>query len=113
MMQLKDRVELWGPLSDSPGEDSHGNPLPPQTGLIASIPAHVYYATAALSFSGDNARMVATEKLRAIIPDVDVTLQADEYWLIWQGERYRVDGVLQRVARGKTHHLTLDLSQRT
>ena len=113
MMQLKDRVELWGPLSDSPGEDSHGNPLPPQTGLIASIPAHVYYSTASLSFDNDDARMVAAEQLRAIIPDTDVNLQADTSWLVWRGERYRVDGVMRRNARGKTHHLTLELSQRT
>lgn len=112
-MQLRDEIELWGETGPSPGEDDRGNELPAPVGKIATCPAHVYYSTAAVNFSSDYGRLVAEEKLRAVIKDPGADLEAVSSWIVWRGEEYRVDGVLDRSARGKTHHLTLELSQRS
>lgn len=112
-MNLRDVVELWGITGPSPGEDDRGNELPAPTGKMATCAAHVYYSTAGVDFTGSYGRLVAVEKLRAVILDTGVDLTAVTSWVVWQGEQYRVDGVLERVARGKTHHLTLELSART
>lgn len=112
-MQLRDQVELWGPTGASGGEDAHGNPLPPPTGKLATVPAQVYYSTAGLNFNDGYGRMVAVEQLRAIINPTTVDLQADVHWVVWRGDEYRIDGVLDRSARGSTHHMTLELSVRT
>lgn len=112
-MQLRDQVELWGPTGASGGTDAHGNPLPPPTGKLATVPAHVYYSTAGVNFSNNAGRLVAVEQLRAVIGPTSVDLQADVHWIVWRGDEYRLDGVLDRSARGKTHHLTFELSRRT
>ena len=109
-MQLRDSVQLWGPTGESPGVDPGNNPLPPPMGLIVTVPAHVYYATAGVDFN--NNRLAAVETLRAIIPDPGFDLDALEHWVVWREVEYRLDGVLDRSARGKTHHLTLELSRR-
>lgn len=110
-MQLRDEVELWGPTGEPGGIDDHGNPLPPPTGLLETCAAQVYYSTAALNFSDGYGRMVAVEQLRAVIGPPGIDLDADVHWIVWRGDEYRLDGVLDRSARGKTHHLTLNLTK--
>ncbi|MFC5337522.1 hypothetical protein [Leucobacter denitrificans] len=112
-MQLRDEIELWGETGPSPGYDDRGNELPAPVGKIATIPAHVYYSTAGVNFESGYGRLVAVEQLRAVVSDPGTDLQAVSSWIVWRGEEYRVDGVLDRSARGKTHHLTIELSQRT
>ena len=109
-MNLRDKIELWGETGPSPGDDPKGNELPAPVGKLATVPAHVYYSTAGVDFNND--RLAAVEKLRAVISDPGVNLQAVSSWIVWRGEEYRVDGVLGRSGSGKTHHLTIELSAR-
>ncbi len=111
-MQLRDTIELWGYGPD--GEDPYGDPIPGMPEKLKTVNAQVYFATASLEWAqaGGN-RLQAIEKLRAIIEDPDVELAAGKNWIVWKGEKYSIDGVLERVARGKTHHFTLELTQFT
>lgn len=109
-MQLRDSIEIWG--QGEAGEDEMGDPIPGQPERLATCPAQVYYSTADMTMNSDYGRFVLTEQLRAVIKDPGVDLEAGDCWIEWRGEKYRVDGVLVRSARGITHHLTLELTWR-
>ncbi|MFV0432536.1 MAG: hypothetical protein ACK5LO_00930 [Leucobacter sp.] len=109
-MQLRDSLEIW--VTGDEYKDEMGDWVPGPPEFVATCPAQVYYSTADMTLSNDYGRFVLTENLRAVIEDPGFKIEADHHWIVWRGEKYRVDGVLVRSARGATHHLTLELTWR-
>lgn len=107
-MQLRDSIEIWGN-----GEGYHDGMswVPGAPEQLATCPAHVHFSSAALTLTNNYSRFVIVEKLRVVLRDPGIDLEANDNWVVWRGEKYRIDGVLVRTARGKTHHLTLDLAR--
>lgn len=110
-MRLGDLVQIEGVTSEGGGYDAQGYPIEGTRGVLATVPAHVFYSTSGLEIGSTG--VVVTDELRCIIEPPDFDILPGQHRIIWRGDYHQINGRLSRSKAGQTHHLTLNLARAT
>lgn len=82
--------------------------------VVKVVPAYVSTVVSAILSTPDQpGRVVMTESLRAVV-DADAGFDPNVHQILWDGIRYRADGLpIVRKRRGIPHHVTIPLTRTT
>ncbi|MBX0299391.1 hypothetical protein K2F54_05295 [Cryobacterium sp. 1639] len=103
-------VQIEGVIGEGGGYDEQGYPIEDR-GILASVPAHVFYSTSGLEIGSTG--VVVTDELRCIIEPPAFDILPGQHRIIWRGDYHQINGRLVRSKSGRIHHLTLNLARAT